>query len=795
MKKMKNLRSKIFVILGLFALMIADLNPFFVNAGRENLTYRNAGYPAAMFDNNLNRYTQYGISTVGGNQSYCMDYGYRAPASGASLTYIKTVRSNKLVAVMANGYPNKSVAQLGAVNIDAAYLGTQMAVWQTVNGTSYTKGNAFDLNKIQPAAGYEKVVNNAKQVAVKILASGTYNPTISVSGGKVDYDSYVEMNKIGPFKINVEGYKYTTFKTSLLNAPEGSYVVDKDNHIRNEYNAGEEVYVLVSKTAAPKKVTLKVTAVANEKVAVLYGAGSSMQNFVFLDFEQKTIEASKQFTWEKREGNIEIVKVDQNGASVEGAEFKVVDESGKQVAKQKTNKEGKITIKGLPVGKYTVTEISAPEGYILNAETKTVTVKTGETARIKAVNEKIIGGLEIIKIDEDTKEKIEGVTFEVYNSNKEVIGKITTGKDGKAVLKIDNMANGTYYYKEISAPDGYIVDSTMKEFKITEENKIAKETVTNKKIRGTLEITKLDDSRVAIEGVKFNILGSDKKTVIETLTTDKSGYATTKKLDKGTYYYQEIEVPDGYVKDDEIFEFQINKQNEVVKREVINKRITGNLNVIKVDDNNTPIKGVKFEIYDANKNKVDTITTDENGKAASKDLQIGTYTYKEVSVPKGYVIDENEYEFAVTSKETKIEKTVVNNRAKGALKIIKLEKGTKTPIEGVTFEILDENKNVVDTIVTNKDGIAEKQDLIVGKYYYREISAPDKYIVDSKEKSFKLTDNGEIFEATVYNEAKTLPVTGGSLSLDMLIVLMVAGFSIVGFTTMKVVKGKKEHNL
>ncbi|MFR3155874.1 MAG: SpaA isopeptide-forming pilin-related protein [Christensenellales bacterium] len=795
MKKMKNLRSKIFVILGLFALMIADLNPFFVNAGRENLTYRNAGYPAAMFDNNLNRYTQYGISTVGGNQSYCMDYGYRAPASGASLTYIKTVRSNKLVAVMANGYPNKSVAQLGAVNIDAAYLGTQMAVWQTVNGTSYTKGNAFDLNKIQSAAGYEKVVNNAKQVAAKILASGTYNPTISVSGGKVDYDSYVEMNKIGPFKVNVEGYKYTTFKTSLVNAPEGSYVVDKDNHIRNEYNAGEEVYVLVSKTAAPKKVTLKVTAVANEKVAVLYGAGSSMQNFVFLDFEQKTIEATKQFTWEKREGNIEIVKVDQNGASVEGAEFKVVDESGKQVAKQKTNKEGKITIKGLPVGKYTVTEISAPEGYILNAETKTVTVKTGETARIKAVNEKIIGGLEIIKIDEDTKEKIEGVTFEVYNSNKEVIGKITTGKDGKAVLKIDNMANGTYYYKEISAPDGYIVDSTMKEFKITEENKIAKETVTNKKIRGTLEITKLDDSRVAIEGVKFNILASDKKTVIETLTTDKSGHATTKKLDKGTYYYQEIEVPDGYVKDDEIFEFQINKQNEVVKREVINKRITGNLNVIKVDDNNTPIKGVKFEIYDANKNKVDTITTDENGKAASKDLQIGTYTYKEVSVPKGYVIDENEYEFAVTSKETKIEKTVVNNRAKGALKIIKLEKGTKTPIEGVTFEILDENKNVVDTIVTNKDGIAEKQDLIVGKYYYREISAPDKYIVDSKEKSFKLTDNGEIFEATVYNEAKTLPVTGGSLSLDMLIVLMVAGFSIVGFNTMKVVKEKKEHNL
>ena len=78
------------------------------------------------------------------------------------------------------------------------------------------------------------------------------------------------------------------------------------------------------------------------------------------------------------------------------------------------------------------------------------------------------------------------------------------------------MANGTYYYKEISAPDGYIIDNGMKEFKITEENKVAKATVTNKMIKGILEITKLDDSRLAIKGVKFNILASDKKTVIAT---------------------------------------------------------------------------------------------------------------------------------------------------------------------------------------------------------------------------------------------------------------------------------------
>ena len=109
-------------------------------------------------------------------------------------------------------------------------------------------------------------------------------------------------------------------------------------------------------------------------------------------------------------------------------------------------------------------------------------------------------------------------------------------------------------------------------------------------------------------------------------------------------------------------------------------------------------------------------------------------------------MDTNEYEFEITSKNTQVLKTVENKKSTASLRIVKLDKATKAPIEGVTFEVLDENKQVVDTIVTNKEGIAEKHELVVGKYYYKEISAPDKYIVDSKEKSFKLTDNGEIFE-------------------------------------------------
>ena len=165
-----------------------------------------------------------------------------------------------------------------------------------------------------------------------------------------------------------------------------------------------------------------------------------------------------------------------------------------------------------------------------------------------------------------------------------------------------------------------------------------------------------------------------------------------------------------------------------------------------------------------------------------------------MDAPNEYVIDDSEYEFDITVKNTQVAKTVVNKRARAALRIIKLDEESKLPIEGVTFEIFDENKNLVGTLNTNKDGIAEIKDLVLGKYYYKEVSAPDKYIVNNKLKSFKLEQNEEIFETTVYNTPKHLPVTGGSLSLDMLIVLIVTGVTIAGFTVMKVMRSRKENN-
>ena len=121
---------------------------------------------------------------------------------------------------------------------------------------------------------------------------------------------------------------------------------------------------------------------------------------------------------------------------------------------------------------------------------------------------------------------------------------------------------------------------------------------------------------------------------------------------------------------------------------------------------------------------------------------------------------------------------------------MKLDKDTKQPLEGVKFQILNEQKQVVDEIVTNKDGIATTKYLQKGVYYYKEISAPEHYIFSDEEVKFEITKNEELLEKTVYNEKEKLPVTGGFISTDMLITFIVTVISVLGYVTFKVVTKK-----
>lgn len=798
--KLRQTRVKIIIIAILTVIMLVDVNPFFLKAGRETLVYTfkdGIQHPYA-FDNNHNSYSYYAISWMGGHVAYCMDYDIKNPPNGTGLQYIGNVKSNKAVAVLMNGYPTKSAAQLGAANDEEAYLATQMAVWTAVNGTSDTKGLNFDMNKLQANLKYSSytgdMLKNGKKIANQLLNT-SYNPgtfKLDSSKAKVNYEYSDSQIKIGPYKAAITGYSsINKINISLSGQPAGTKIVDKNNKEKSSFSKNEEIYVLVKKSLPAGSLKINATSKANKYVGVIYGRGS-WQNFVFLDTEQVDVSGNATASWEESKGNIKIVKSDQDKKPVQGAEFALSDSAGKQVATGKTDANGSLSFNKLDLGNYTLTESSVPDGYIIEKASYNITVKRNQTTSVEVKNTKVKGVLQITKVEKKAKTPIAGAVFEIYDANNKVVAKLTT--DANGIATSPQLEKGTYTYKEVSVPDGYIMDTETRTFSITEKNSVVRETITNEKIVGKLQILKVgDDEKKPLEGAEFEIYDSNKK-VIAKLTTDKNGKAVSPDLGKGSYTYKEVKAPDGYDMDTKEYTFKIETLNQVVEQTVTDKKIYGVIKIIKVDENDKPIEGVKFEIIDSNNKVISTVTTDANGIAQVQNLPIGKYKYREVDTPYLYVLDEKEYEFEITSESREASAKVVNQRAKGILKIIKIDKDSKVAIANAKFNVIDKSNNdIVDAIVTDENGVARTKALPTGEYIYQEVEVPDDYIIDSKTYDVKIKKNNEMVEKKVSNEHKKLPVTGGFLSTDALIVVIVTAGSVIAYILYKIIKNKKDN--
>lgn len=756
--KLRQTRVKIIMIAILTLIMLVDVNPFFLKAGRETLVYTfkdGIQHPYA-FDNNHNSYSYYAISWMGGHVAYCMDYDVRNPPNGTGLQYIGNVKSNKAVAVLMNGYPTKSAAQLGAANNDEAYLATQMAVWTAVNGTSDTKGLNFDMNKLQANLKYSShtgdMLKNSKKIANKLLKT-SYNPgtfKLDSSKAKVNYEYSDSQIKIGPYKATISGFSsINKINISLSSQPAGTKIVDKNNKEKSSFSKNEEIYVLVKKSLPAGSLKINATSKANKYVGVIYGRGS-WQNFVFLDTEQVNVSGNATASWEESKGNIKIVKSDQDKKPVQGAEFALKDSTGKQVATGKTDAKGNLSFNKLDLGKYTLTESSVPDGYIIEKASYNVTVNRNKTTSVEVKNTKVKGVLQITKLEKKAKTPIAGAVFEIYDAKNKVVAKLTT--DANGIATSPELEKGTYTYKEVSVPDGFIMDTETRTFSITEKNSVVRETITNEKIVGKLQILKVgDDENKPLEGAEFEIYDSNKK-VIAKLTTDKNGKAISPDLGKGSYTYKEVKAPDGYDMDTKEYTFKIETLNQVVEQTVTDKKIYGVIKIIKVDENDAPIGGVKFEIIDSDNKVISTVITDANGIAQVQNLPVGKYKYREIHTPYLYVLDEKEYEFEITSESREVNAKIVNQRAKGILKIIKLDKETKQPVSKVKFNIIERSSNkVADTIITDENGIARTKALPTGDYFYQEVEVPPEYVLDNQKYEFKIKKNNEMLEKKVKN--------------------------------------------
>lgn len=331
-----------------------------------------------------------------------------------------------------------------------------------------------------------------------------------------------------------------------------------------------------------------------------------------------------------------------------------------------TDANGEIRISGV-TGTIVVKETKTIDGYTIDPATQsqTVVVNPADTQTLTFYNDPI-GGVEIIKVNEaDQTERIPGTTFEIRKVDDELIDTVTTDKNGRVFVSLED---GAYYAVEVEAADGFKLDSTPYYFEV-ENGKTEPLKITNKAVSGIL-IHKTDSTTgEGIYGVTF-LLYDSSNTPIGQYTSDDRGYVYIEDLEAGRYYLRELE-NEGYVPDTQKKTVYV-KSGETTEVEWENTPITGQIQITKTsaDYNSmngwpagTPIPNTVFEIYNYRTGKlVDTIKTEKNGVAVSKPLPLGRYKVVEAQAAEFYGLDktpiEAEIEFA-----GQIVKTAMTNKS------------------------------------------------------------------------------------------------------------------------------------
>lgn len=453
-------------------------------------------------------------------------------------------------------------------------------------------------------------------------------------------------------------------------------------------------------------------------------------------------------------GKIIIEKRDsKTNELLPGAEFRVTTAAGCEVGQNgvigdtnltsngifTTGADGKITITNVRPGNYVITEIKAPDGYLIDDPTRTITVTSGDTQTIVFKDTKP-GGLIIEKRDSVTKEPLAGATFKVTTSDGRFVaqdggatstnGLYTTDANGQ--IHIVDLDPDTYVVTEVTAPDGYLMDAPSQTVKI-EKNDTQTLTFYDTPLGG-LTIVKVDsESGKRLEGAKIEVAKMNGE-IVGTYVTDKLGVIQLPDLDDGWYQLTEIKAPKGYLLDSTPQKVEV-KKGETKTFEFENTASASML-IHKIDSvTRKGIQGVKFVVYDSSMTPIGEYESDDQGYVhLNKTLEDGKYYVREIVAAEGYILDNKVKSFTVLAGDTAMIEWE-NTSELGQIQVIKTSEGYSsvnglpagTPLSGAIFAVYDKQNNVVDKFQTNENGIGSSRKLPLGIYTVKEVQAPANY--------------------------------------------------------------------
>ena len=464
-----------------------------------------------------------------------------------------------------------------------------------------------------------------------------------------------------------------------------------------------------------------------------------------------------------------ITKVDsETGEALQGAAFKITRGDGSVVRENAvTDAYGLIHLPELETGTYIITEIKAPDGYVIDETPKTVELREGQTYEVTFSNTKQ-SGLTIKKIDEDTRQPLKNAVFTIAKANGEIVkGRAETDENG--VITLTGLTDCTLVVTEIEAPDGYILQDMPKTIEVKAGGNYEL-TFTNKKAYG-LQIRKvIKGTNQPLDGCTFTVEKANGE-MVGTYTTDSSGLATVTGLEDGVYVVTEVSCPEGYRLD-------ATPQNVIVKAGELatvmfeNEKLAG-VRIKKVDAvTGEGIYGVRFLIKDENNNLIGEYSTDQDGYIELDDLLTDGKSeikikVEEIAAAEGYVLDDTVRTLRIRRGET-TELVVENTPILGQIQVVKKSAQdnpvTNQPkgslLEGAVFEITNaDTGRVVDTMTSDSRGIAASNPIPLGRYYVQEVQAPRFYQLNSEKVEVKLKVEGDVVQIEMYNDAANINTT------------------------------------
>ena len=455
---------------------------------------------------------------------------------------------------------------------------------------------------------------------------------------------------------------------------------------------------------------------------------------------------------------------------LKGVTFLVTDSTGAVVGRSNgeyiTDENGRIVISDLEPGiTVTARETKTLEGYVLDTTPKSIAIKAGEVQTLRFYNE-AEGTLVIRKLDSVTKKPLAGVEFEltyadggyVDNANDHLSSKGLYTTDANGEIRISGVT-GTIVVKETKTIEGYTIDEAARS-QTVQVNPEDTQTLTfyNDPIGG-VELIKVnaDNTSERIPNVTFEIRKVDDE-LVETVTTDDLGRAFVS-LEDGAYYAVEIEAAKGFKLDDTPHYFEVeNGKTETVR--ITNQAMSGIL-IHKTDSTTGEgIYGVTFLLYDSTNTPIGQYTSDDRGYVYIENMESGRYYLRELE-NEGYVPDTQKKTVYVKSGET-TEIEWENTPITGQIQITKTSADYNsmngwpagTPIPNTEFEIYNyRTGNLVDTIVTDKNGVAVSKPLPLGRYKIMESKSADFYGLDKTPIEAEIEFAGQIVKTAMTNKS------------------------------------------